>query len=586
MNMKRYIPLFLLTLLACQETMSQKFATIKRGDKEVFAFRVSQADTVLFVDEADTTRYDYAAMQAQNDSLMRRTQQLAGLINTDEHTLYTGKWEQKSFTATGLSDNNAANRVTMHDVIAVPYLNAKIRFKLPPNYLAGVRHAALARDLSTNTYWFKDGDSMTFAANDRYYRISLGHYENNTQLACPLDSVLKFMADGRMQFTYEPSDGRSTIARNTDCQAYADTLAWDANCVRILHTSDVHGDARRYENFCQYADYLGVDMSFVTGDLVAYNSSNGCDFISRITKKYHTPTFICAGNHDVNGLTTNEQIYNAVIKDMAETYQYKCPKPNIATQPYYHYDMPDKKLRIISLNLYDGGHPNNTGTICSIYQAQINWFIGLLKELLTDPQYEGYGVVVLMHAPENPILWKNELSAFRQKTLGYWETHKNINGTPITLIINAFIAATQGNESQARINKIYYCTDYQSKMTTVNYTADFTGKVNSNVEFIAYFTGHEHEDLIGYYSAYDGTSNNRYKQLISDVTCNISIDGTSAYPYLTDPCDLPRNAGSITQDAFNYYVIDRQNKVLKVARIGSNYSTDKRERKTMVIPYK
>ena len=70
-----------------------------------------------------------------------------------------------------------------------------------------------------------------------------------------------------------------------------------------------------------------------------------------------------------------------------------------------------------------------------------------------------------------------------------------------------------------------------------------------------------------------------------NVTCANAVYGGSAYPYLADLQDLGRVNTDSTQDAFNIYVIDRDNKIVKVVRIGSNITYDMKERKYMEIPY-
>ena len=75
------------------------------------------------------------------------------------------------------------------------------------------------------------------------------------------------------------------------------------------------------------------------------------------------------------------------------------------------------------------------------------------------------------------------------------------------------------------------------------------------------------------------------KQLMLNVTCTNALYGGSDYPYLADISDIGWNKNDVTGDAFNVYVIDRENKTVKVIRVGGNLTNAMEERKYMVIPY-
>ena len=70
-----------------------------------------------------------------------------------------------------------------------------------------------------------------------------------------------------------------------------------------------------------------------------------------------------------------------------------------------------------------------------------------------------------------------------------------------------------------------------------------------------------------------------------NVTCTNALYGGSEYPYLADIQDQARNIMDVTQDAFNVYIVDRENKVVKIVRIGNNETYQMEDRKYMEIPY-
>ena len=92
----------------------------------------------------------------------------------------------------------------------------------------------------------------------------------------------------------------------------------------------------------------------------------------------------------------------------------------------------------------------------------------------------------------------------------------------------------------------------------------------------------ERELVLGAISAHRQNTN---YQLVLDVTCGISIYGT-VYKYLANISDLPRGGVGSIQDAFNIYGIDRVNKTVRIARVGSNITSEAKDRKCMIIPYK
>ena len=324
------------------------------------------------------------------------------------------------------------------------------------------------------------------------------------------------------------------------------------------HTSDIHGDVERYSQFLDYCDHIGVDAALISGDFAAKTPSQSCQFINDIADKHSVMVLPCTGNHDCYGLTTAQEQRSQVVG-------YLMDKHDVVTNSeedyptYFYKDVIDKKIRIISLNTYEG---DRTDYNCNFTQEQCEWFIDVLADTPSD-----YGVIIMFHSPEAQPQADGVLNEFYQDKYAYGLYFQvGITGTPISKIVDAFISKTTTSVS------------YTSNSVDITVSVDFTS-VNSGVEFIAYVTGHQHLDWVGLVP--DVTN----RQLMLNVTCG-TVEGTDEDSYGANLSDLPRDYVGSTQDAFNIYGIDRLNKTVRVVRVGSNVNFEGNDRKFMIIPYK
>lgn len=324
----------------------------------------------------------------------------------------------------------------------------------------------------------------------------------------------------------------------------------------IAHISDLHEDPERLKNFIEYCAYIKVDAAAITGDIVKqYYNDNFSYYKSRVLntsiKMYHV-----LGNHE-NERGTNEtdamqhaRFFADLDTKMGMIHEGKC---------YYYTDFAEKKTRIIGLNQFQYG-----GTIREnryLKDDQIAWFINTLK---STPQ--NYGIVILTHIPEHDWSVATGYEKFWQKKLFFNDLMSNITGSPIYDIVDAFIGRTLINKSYTQ----------NGTLSTLTVNANFSTGVNTGVEFIAYLNGHLHADRIGYLT---GTA---HKQLVLNIICGNAFvsqwrDGLG---------DLPRKAGTATEDAINIYGFDRTLGAVKIARIGSNVNYHMEKRDFMCIPYK
>lgn len=337
------------------------------------------------------------------------------------------------------------------------------------------------------------------------------------------------------------------------------------NLPSFLHTSDLHGDCVRFDRACDIAARLGVDSLICSGDMVEYSSSDDFNYVINAVGDL---TFdFCIGNHDSWDFATEQAVYEKYFAPFAD----KIDLPTVVTYPTYYYrDIADKSIRIISINQYQSVDETGTSRHDSVHfhQEQITWFC---NTLLNTP--EGYGVIVVVHAPEyNPVA-DQTYDKFKQEVLAFTF---NAGVKPIHDIIDAFI-------SGGTLTQTYTQSGTPSSFEV---DADFSGK-NEGVEFIAYVSGHMHSDNISY------VPNTTNKQLLLNIVCTNAWEhrtktgykGTD-YPYYNELNDLGRSDLGSSQDAVNLYVIDRASKTVRVVRVGARRTYDLTvERDCMVIPY-
>ena len=481
--------------------------------------------------------------------------------------LFLGTLVQKALTQTSLSDST--ERVSTLSVMAIPVVGMTLSFKLPTNYYIGIRSGGTPDNLSSNNYWFGNGETFTFGAGSRFFRLCFCHKNGDNYEDIEVEEVTSGLEAGTISVTYDKGNDDSIIRHNYDNEKVVraamrnlvsglanNTDRANRNLPTFAHTSDVHGDATRFARFAEYCDYLGVDAALVSGDLVGREPNNRMNYIDDVADTCTTPIMICIGNHDARSMSEQnqyEQIMSHLITVNESTVDAEKEYPT-----YYYQDFAAKKIRLIALNLYEATHSSDD---VNFTQQQCEWFISALASTPQD-----YGVLVMFHAPETMPEMDAEKPTFYQTLKNYTGVQTNISGRPFASIIDAFI----GGES-AEIT-------YAIGSTSITVMADFSS-LASGVEFVAWVNGHLHSDTIGY------IGNTTHMQLNLNVCCCSAVYGTNTGTECANMQDTPREYIGATQDAFNVYAIDRVNKVVKVARVGSCITQDLTERKYMTIPY-
>ena len=474
-----------------------------------------------------------------------------------------------TITSGGINTNPATDpnfyyRASMKDAIAFPQDGDYI-IRLKEGYTMGVRSGGSVRSLSTNQYWFVDGDVYHRPDGHNYFRASIA--KNTTHLTTRNNVTItpEEAAEAGLKLYYKPKEGLTNfsekqISQMNSARAKLIGSRFSQNeFPTIAHTSDCHGDYERARRFISLCESEGIDCGCITGDIVSYDPSHNIYWFHHLVNDSNARLAICTGNHDVYNTSMNDDaIYDFLFAPIATKLQMA-----ETGKTWYYTDISGKNIRVISFNLYQYGASSRWYT--HLTEEQLNWLVATIK---STPA--GYGIVMLEHAPQTVLSKDSAHVTFWQNDRLYNGTHNEVSGgVPIYDIIDAFIARTS-------MNKTYTQTGEPSSFTV---SADFSD-VDTSIEFIAHLTGHFHQDSICYVP---GTAQ---KQLMLNVTCTNALQGyTGNYAYLADICDVTRNKNDQTQDAFNIYVIDRDAKMVKVVRIGSNLTPGMVERQYMEIPY-
>ena len=201
---------------------------------------------------------------------------------------------------------------------------------------------------------------------------------------------------------------------------------------------------------------------------------------------------------------------------------------------------------MIVLNQYDDD------TSC-YSESQIDWFINELKRCATNNLH----VLVAFHAP---------CTFPSSNDKGFYQRHRRWT--------NSFVP-TMGRSIEDIIEAFRTGTSKTVDFSGFTKTVDFS---NNQGIFIAYICGHYHGDYIGYSSSYNA-------QLYLMGNCGACIPDGTNQNYGEEVSDLPRHDGTQTEDCFNIYTIDTDNKLVKVVRVGSSINDLMQKREFAIYEY-
>lgn len=330
----------------------------------------------------------------------------------------------------------------------------------------------------------------------------------------------------------------------------------------IAHISDVHADPVRYKRFRTFVDNVySINTAISTGDLVSFHNNDATKMQIEHERMFaiggEKDVMIVVGNHEKAGagntLYTEQQIKD--YSGLENLYYYK-DWTKTGDLAY--------KVRVIILNQhdYDGTDINIAGRT-HYSQAQINWFINTLKEASNDSR----AVMVAIHKTDKFVQPTNNDYGFNCN-LPSPSLDTNQSGYIIEDIIDAFKNGTHLTES-------YTWTDNSQ---TIDVDADFSGKKGS---FIAYMCGHNHRDQVGY-------SPQHPNQLYLCIAPGCLQQMYATYGqgnYGEQVSDLSRVIGTKSEDCFNVYGIDFDNKTVRIVRVGADITCNMKERKYLELPW-
>lgn len=348
------------------------------------------------------------------------------------------------------------------------------------------------------------------------------------------------------------------------------------NTVSLIHLADTHkatdtvvfeeitemiGTDKHVLNAVELTHYVNTDGLIINGDIIDGSASS-----KDIAKKdmqtmmstlglANCPYFGLIGNHDQNSWGDSRHFGANKIanqyKPSKETWvwhgnmeQMLTPGElhELVTRPstifginenpldknnYYYYDIPDKKFRVICLNVHDVPYILDKDRLAKYHQQalagyrqkQITWFAEVLKNTPSD-----YHVGMFQHSP-----WGERFNA----TLTYYPyNYELIDG-----IIDAFV---------------------NGKRYTGSYTANADFKASIDVTFtnkgtIAFLaSGHMHSDRVLF--------DNNNIPFVS-IACSV------ARPVANRPM------GTIKEDAWDYMVINKEKRRVDMVRFG--YGSDR-----------
>lgn len=475
-----------------------------------------------------------------------------------------------------------------------------------------------------------NGAVVKFPKKYTYFNVFKFQFQSSGTIS--VDIIKEHIAAGRIKILYTPNDGHMTIMqRQSHCEKYVRALQGRLvknfsspearkrygthDLPMFVHCTDIHNDIVRLSSAIEYAKYIQADAMVLTGDYPMRGATNGYGYIKDLDEKWNPateettqvlPILVGTGNHDP-WHSTLENMRAHLIDPFIERYNYRADADTLIEDVAYYYvdlNVPAPRdggyvngsstynhtqlVRIIMLDIVDeqAGEISRWG----ISQAQIEWFIDTLN---STP--EGAAILIGLHtapdsmdAPlaraqkysqESPLsreleyatdmfTYKEFLNVSNEDLNGSYD----FSGSPIKEIIDAFISRTTASGSYTyKVGGTNYSIPQASVVTkTVNWTADFS---NAGGIFVAYLCGHTHIDTAGYIKNAVNT------QLCLCETCTVCEYGPWANGRGSSSADCLRGSSGSTQDGFNVYVLDMENKRVGIAKIGSNM-TDKLEPRT------
>lgn len=334
----------------------------------------------------------------------------------------------------------------------------------------------------------------------------------------------------------------------------------------MLLAGDIHADTVRLNSIVEFLNAIDAfDCAIMLGDIAASNWKHDAAFYTNAIKNANKPFLTCIGNHDGGTGSATDQT-TIMYTDVHDLWA-KFIEPNIqyadldtgeyqAENTYYYKDFSSQKIRIIVINQYeyppdiitDGDNKTFVyarGNEC-YSQAQISWFCNVLLNTPSD-----YGVIIALHSFPAWMLIDSD-SVLTSSTVDSSNTGRLIeysNGFIIEEIVNAWINGIS-------LAKTWLYTVSGSYGEGINVNIDFSNRGAG--EFISYIGGHWHMSILSH--------THNHGQPMYTVECA----GLSS----AQQGDTPRKAGTMSEDCFAVFAVDRSLKTVKIFQIGAHYTKD------------
>lgn len=340
--------------------------------------------------------------------------------------------------------------------------------------------------------------------------------------------------------------------KNFILKSNPESLSESTSKTVIGHFTDIHGDCRCFEQAMEIFAQEKPLFAMHTGDMVTWNLEDDTDFFYKGIKSSIVPIFNCIGNHDT--FDKEGFVKRAVLDE-----RFIQPLKGVCDENqrcYYFVDFKKEKLRLIVLNPYDDDASANF----YIAKKQCDWLIETLK----DSAKKEYGVIIAGHEMDEQVLEGSNSLGFCQRYAPHPWGYPKARPTLIADIVDAF------SHGKA-LHKSYKWWNTGLPNTEVDCCFEEKG------EFIFYMCGHHHGDYAGYLQSYPD-------QLSFWMTCSGCFP--EGYHNIGEECsDLPRIPGTISEDAVNFYVIDRKKKTVTAVRFGAALNDLMEERLCAVYKY-
>lgn len=327
--------------------------------------------------------------------------------------------------------------------------------------------------------------------------------------------------------------------------------------IAFLHISDTHGSDRSLYPACDFLNQTDCSFGLLSGDIVA------TDFMKNKLLACKKPFLMIPGNHDAydcggeyhfrtDMLDPMQHINNVVFGSEQGNYWYR------------DFEKDGYSLRVIALDQFQIDHysKKERESPSILTQEQIDWFIQTLKD-----SYAFDGVIVMIHegfgndmVGQRDMSFTNEFISIYAKDYQYCYDYAGVYNT---LIIPDIVEAYSTGENLN--GKEYLNANYLDKVTV---TTDFNGAHNN---FIAYFGGHTHKDMVEYLTDYP-------RQLLSLIAFGGYLTGS-------DLNDLVKTANGEDSFTINLNIIDFKNRRITIKRLGSKKKVDGTLRESIAFDY-